>query len=152
MKRFLLLSVFLGGCATATGPVYNDAMIAPPASGRAQFVIYRPAEFGVPRTSKVSINGNESCDLPAKSFAVLSSDPNADIGVSIWDMGKSHIFIPNSGRHYVRVTYDGADPGAAFGLAGSVISRSLDNDGPFVMLEVSKSQAERDLAGLKRGC
>lgn len=65
--------ISLGGCASAaSGPAFSQKA---PASGKSQIVVYRPAEFGVPKKANILINGTKFCDMGPKGFAVIPVEP-----------------------------------------------------------------------------
>lgn len=146
-NSFILLAstALLVACVTANGPAYK------PNLAKNKIVVYRPAEFGVPRSAGVAVNGTKVCDMPAKSFIILDGDSGAnELTANVWDMGTSRITVDKPS--YVRMTWDrGASAGNALGALGAMASNAIAG-GPFEMIEVSKAQAESDLAGLKQSC
>lgn len=143
MKHFYLSLALLAlaGCASASGPVYSPSMLP-----KGKTLVYRPAEFGVPRAAKITVNGQYECDMPAKSYVIVES---GDITANIWDIGTSKT---KAEPGYVRMSLDGgATSGNVVGPLGGIISSGIAG-GPFDFIQVTKDQAERELAGLKRGC
>jgi hypothetical protein len=151
----LALVIALTACAS-TGSVYNTQTLTPPASSKTQLVIYSPTGmFAQPSGPWVEVNGVEKCMLPRGSFMIVDADAGTTTAsISMWGSpGVSRLSIktkPGS-RHYIQVQ---ANMGRVLGLGGviaeSVENATSDDKGEYLIREVDKGSAQKELTGTKQ--
>lgn len=160
MKKLCVVGVLLlTACASAaSGPSFNAKG---PSAGKSQIVIYRPAEFGIPKKANILINGQKYCDMGPKGFAIIPVDPGPiEVSATMWDaVGSSkRLFKAEVGKtQYLRLTYHtNVNPGVMFGAIGGAIGGGMQGDddvsGPFAIRPVFEGEAEQELASLRQGC
>ena len=151
----LALSLVLASCAS-TGSVYSQQTLAAPTSGKTQLVIYSPTGmFAQPSGPWVEVNGVEKCMLPRGSFMIVDTDAGTTtVSISLWgSTGVSRLSIktkPGS-RHYIQLQ---ANMGRVLGIGGaiaeSVENATSDDKGEYLIREVSKEGAQKELADTKQ--
>lgn len=155
MKKLLPL-LLLTGCA-AQGPVYSEAAI--PKGEGATLVVYRNMAYLGNQAGlyPVHVNGKECRLHPGSFFAVNGLKGESKITASSWDApGTSKVTLnvqPNK-THYVRMDADNGRQVATVvgGLAAVSLMEASNPAGPFILAEVSESEAKRELASLKQDC
>lgn len=155
MKKFILLSLLLTGCAS-TGQPFNS--IPPIQKKSAQLVIYRPSAFiGVAESPTVIINGIKKCAMPSSSFMISDFEPgytriefNEYAGLS-----KSSVALKtNAGeRYYIKITPNTgrALMGGSLGLVGMVTYDAIEeNPGTYILSPVSQEIGQNEIKSTRQ--
>lgn len=158
MKNIILalsISLVLSACAS-TGAVYSQQTIAAPPNGKAQLVIYSPTGmFAQPSGPWVEVNGVEKCILPRGSFMAIDTDlGTTTVSISMFGspgVSKLSIKTKPGSRHYIQVQ---ANMRRVLGLGGviaeSVENATSDDKGEYLIREMDKGNAQKELAGTKQ--
>lgn len=149
----LLLPLILLTACGGTGPAF-DTSETPSSASSATLVIYRPSSFiGSALSPATFINGDEKCDLPSGSF-YYASVPAGNLKVEYLFTRPSNklaygMNVQADHTYYIRISPDKAQIlGGEFGAAGSLAAS--DNQGPYNIQLVDKSQALHDLQSTKQ--